>query len=152
MYHLTTARGLGSGARSVSENSDTKFDFAVQDAIKTLQAKAPPTRNTFAMNTWLQQESNLFRIKPVISYKIYFTCTTLLALLNYGIRFMSQPSVKWDVFLRHPSQTCHSLSDATSDIVDMTGIELNAVVIITAGKLQARVIAMPSHSFYWSFR
>ena len=30
LYHLTTARGLGSGARSVSENSDTKFEFAGQ--------------------------------------------------------------------------------------------------------------------------
>ena len=34
--------------RSVSENPDTKFEFAVQDAIKTSQAKAPPTRDTFA--------------------------------------------------------------------------------------------------------
>ena len=49
LYHLTTARGLGSGARSVSENSDTKFEFAVQDAIKTPQAKARLSRDTFAM-------------------------------------------------------------------------------------------------------
>ena len=55
LYHLTTARGLGSGARSVSENSDTKFEFAVQDAIKTPQAKAPPTRDTFAMRMTLPQ-------------------------------------------------------------------------------------------------
>ena len=49
LYHLTTVRGLGSGARSVSENSDTKFEFAVQDAIKTPQAKARLSRDTFAM-------------------------------------------------------------------------------------------------------
>ena len=52
LYHLTTARGLGSGARSVSENSDTKFEFAVQDAIKTPQAKARSTRDTFAMKMY----------------------------------------------------------------------------------------------------
>ena len=50
LYHLITARGLGSGARSVSENSDMKFEFAVQDAIKTPQAKARLSRDTFAMS------------------------------------------------------------------------------------------------------
>ena len=30
-----------------------KFEFAVQDAIRTSQAKAPPTRDTFAMSICL---------------------------------------------------------------------------------------------------
>ena len=51
LYHLTTARRWRSGDTQRFEVLYSKFEFAVQDAIKTPQAKAPPTRDTFAMKT-----------------------------------------------------------------------------------------------------
>ena len=45
-------RGDGAAAtRSVSENSNMKFEFAVQDVIKTPNLKPPQSRDTFAMNS-----------------------------------------------------------------------------------------------------
>jgi hypothetical protein len=39
----------------------------------------------------------LFQVESVISYNVYFLCTKLLALLDYGIRFFSQPRVDFCV-------------------------------------------------------